>query len=135
MKVGDQTRQDESVQNPTPVIIAISRSMTLATGTQAYTGIGFRPTWVHFLAVKTTPNSASSTGFDNASDARCLFNDHQTVANRYNLDDNESMFIVRTAGNTYGGRITTMDSDGFTVQWTRTGAPTDNLLFRAMVHK
>jgi hypothetical protein len=48
MEYGDITRQNESVQNPLPVIIFISRDNTLADGNQAITGVGFKPSYVHF---------------------------------------------------------------------------------------
>jgi hypothetical protein len=109
---------------------SFSRDMTLASGTQAVTGVGFQPNAVIMLSAKTTPDSSSSTGIATSTASRALFNDHNALAERYNVDDDDSIRLVLSASDRYEGNILSMDSSGFTIDWLKTGTPTTTALVR-----
>jgi hypothetical protein len=123
MRQGDVTREDESVQAPTPFVGTFTRDMTLASGTQAVTGVGFRPTIVYFQA---TGNFAeTSFGFDTVTSRTMLYDNHNSVANSWGRTTADSIFMETVGGGTsYGGEISTFDADGFTFSWQKVGFPT-----------
>jgi len=136
MQVGDQTKQDESVQSPIPFIGSFTRDMTVASGTQAITGVGFTPSYIICLSSTSGPTtSGCSVGFDNGITARSLFDNHVNNANTNNLDDQDCIGPRPTAGNDYSGHVQSFDSDGFTIVWVRTGTPSGNCLGRFMAFK
>jgi hypothetical protein len=102
-----------------------------ATGTVAYTGIGFKPSAIIFLATITGLPS-ESVGFTNATEGYSLWidNTYGTGGGGY---ANAIYFLRLQAGNgNYQlADISTMDADGFTLSWTRTvvgtGTPTTNI--------
>jgi hypothetical protein len=99
---------------------SFSRVVNAATGTVSYTGVGFRPSTIIFLAtVDTVPTQ--SIGFTSATAGRCLYIDstYSSGGGSYS----EAIHMVRTiAGNgaLQTAVISSMDSDGFTLSWTKT---------------
>jgi hypothetical protein len=104
----------------------LTRDMTLATGTQGVTGVGFQPVHVTFFAC-TDGGLGGCWGNDNTVDSDCVRDQSASgVDNQYGSGGN-SVEIRPSAGTSYTCSITTMDADGFTLSWVRTGAPTGNL--------
>jgi hypothetical protein len=107
------------------------RNSGTATGTVAYTGVGFKPSAIIFMAtISGLPSE--SVGFTNATSGHCLWidNTYGTGGGGYN---NAIYFLRLQAGNgNYQlADISTMDADGFTLSWTKfvvgTGTPTTNI--------
>jgi len=135
MQVGDLTKQDASVQLPVPFIGSFNRDNTVADGTQAVTGVGFTPSYVLFFSA-TAPVSVSGTiGFATATTGRSFFSNHANSADTFNLDDDSPLRTVNVAATTNEGDLTSMDADGFTITWTKVGAPTGTTLCRFMAVK
>ena len=44
-----------------------------------------------------------------------------------NTSTGRSIYFETSSGNSYVGEITSFDSDGFTVNWTQTGAPSGTI--------
>lgn len=132
MKYGDITRQDESDQLPVPFIGTIFRDSSLASGTQAITGIGFKPSIIQFIGGQSETVEFCWHGFANATTNQCYT---RRTASSFEAQGAFSIFVYQDLSNTYKGKILTMDSDGFTITWTRTGTPTGTLQIKFMASK
>jgi len=99
---------------------------TQDSGAQAYTGVGFKPSFVIFFAASSGNVGETSIGFDNGINHNTIFNAHQNVSNSWlDAGDSASIYLcVTTAATKYTGYITTLGSDGFTITWTKTGSKT-----------
>jgi hypothetical protein len=99
-----------------------TRDVATASGDQAVTGVGFQPRVVIFL----TLNGAGemSVGFDSGSAAVSLVDYHNVTPNSYVAGTSKSLVLYASASNTYWGNISSMDSDGFTIAWTKGGTIT-----------
>ncbi len=103
------------------------------TGTQAITGVGFAPKAVFALATRNcvrgySTGQAAFTGNGHG----CMFGDYASVSGSMALDN----YLYRNDGNGSStatsiiayGKISSWDSDGFTITKTKSGAPTSNLI-------
>ena len=105
-----------------------TRDISLASGTQAITGVGFTPKAVIFLAV-INATQEWSVGVDDgtASTARGLGGIGSGTSTPITVQDNngsDSIHIRVDASNHYAGYISAFGADGFTITWTKTGSPT-----------
>jgi hypothetical protein len=138
MEYGDITRQNESVQNPLPVIIFISRDNTLADGNQAITGVGFKPSYVHFQYSESPGTTASGgVGF-----ARGTATQHQSYlswnTNTADTIEGSSTRCVRLfqgSSNGNNASLVSFDSDGLTLSWVKNGSPTNFTSMRIICFK
>lgn len=101
---------------------SFTRALDGASASVAYTGVGFRPTSIEFVAaVDTGPEW--SQGFADASGGRCMNSD----ATGAKLSSAHAIRLIRdAAGKEQSATLTTFDADGFTLAWTKTGAPPAN---------
>ena len=103
------------------------------TGTQAITGVGFAPKAVFAIAARNcvrgySIGQAAFTGNGHG----CMFGDYNSVSGSVAFDN----FLYRNDGNGSStsptiiayGKISSWDSDGFTITKTISGAPTSNLI-------
>jgi hypothetical protein len=91
-----------------------------ASGTQAITGVGFRPSTIIFFAAIDTV-SCQGIGFTDATNGRCVWIDN--VYGSGGASYAVAIYYLRTiAGNgaSHTAVISSMDADGFTLNWTRT---------------
>lgn len=101
-----------------------SRALDGASGGVAYTGVGFRPTSIEFTAAVDSTNEFC-IGFADASGGRCLNSD----AAGAKLSSAHAIRIIRdAAGKEQSAVLASFDADGFTLTWTKTGAPPANTL-------
>ena len=102
--------------------IQATHLLDAASGSQAITGVGFMPTSVHAFAIVTGSRRISINGFADATkNPYCIFDDPDTAGTyRY---ENILLRIVDTSGNQQDAGITSYDSDGITLSWTKTGSP------------
>lgn len=107
--------------------ISLTRVLDTASGSVSYTGIGFRPTSIEFTgAVDTTPERFigwcdASSGVRN----RCMTTD--AAGNSSSSAD--CIRLIKTgAGNEQKAVLASFDADGFTLTWTKVGAPPANTL-------
>ncbi|HAG50554.1 MAG TPA: hypothetical protein DCL42_04370 [Deltaproteobacteria bacterium] len=109
-----------------------SRDMTTASGTQAVTGVGFQPKGIILVANRKNQPDLS-IGFDDGSKGAVLWDNRlDTTADTYtNYHDSGShsgsIQIVQGSSNNYNGYISSFDTDGFTVTWTKNASPTGTL--------
>jgi hypothetical protein len=110
--------------------IQISRDMTLASGNQAITGVGFRPTAAIIFSAVQSSNRMSATVLDSAGSAQGVKDDSANIADNWtNINSISDM----GSGNEQIAAFVSYDSDGMTISWTKYGSPTGtaylNILF------
>lgn len=103
---------------------SFTRALDGASGSVAYTGVGFKPTSIEFIAaVDTGPEW--SHGFADASGGRALNSD----ATGAKLSSAHAIRVIRdAAGKEQSAVLASFDADGFTLTWTKIGAPPANTL-------
>jgi len=110
--------------------VQVTRDMSLASGTQAITGAGFRLTSAIVLSSVQSTNRMSSTVIDSSGTARGVKDDSANVPNNWtNINSVSDM----GSGNEQIAAWSSYDADGMTISWTKYGSPTGtcylNILF------
>jgi len=128
-----------------PLLLALSgrfkignftRDMDVASGNQSITGVGFQPSLVVFYMSGPDDGDHAtimfSVGFDDGVTANCQY--AFGGFNYLGLATNRSIYYEgTTSGRAYYGHIGSMDSDGFTIAWTRAGGTgTANIMYIAI---
>lgn len=112
-------------------IVNFTRDTSVASGTQAVTGVGFKPAAVIFIAGVSGGGIRASFGFDNLTAAQSIYS--LGSAGNFNPDSSNSIGLVSVLNTDYVlGKISSLDSDGFTVTWTKTGSPTGSCVVIAL---
>ena len=108
-----------------------TRSMSLSSGVQVITGVGFQPDVLIFLSCLHGAPEAS-WGFDDAESHTGICRDG-TSSNYLHLS---GVSIKSDNGaNTYDGWIQSMDADGFTMKWAKGGSPGSTLNIKYLALK
>lgn len=105
-----------------------TRDTATASGSQSVTGVGFKP---RALIIHGGVNGAArmSIGWSDGTNGYGMYDNFASVADTYGyLTAGTNMLFFNGGGTDYTGAIASFDSDGFTISWTRTGAPTGTLL-------
>lgn len=108
-----------------------SRDMTAASGSVAYTGVGFKPTMIICLGSSAPAAAYESTiGFVDESGAGPLCLIYITIAGAFLSSVSGTLLYLADPGNGatkfQTAALTSFDTDGFTLAWTKTGAPAAN---------
>ena len=104
---------------------SFTRDLTLASGTQAITGVGFTSRAVVFFAVVPTVTGQTSWGFSDGTTHAVIEDQYVSVAGRNASIANLCISLLGpTASDRADASVSTMDTDGFTLSWTKTGSPT-----------
>lgn len=109
--------------------LTITRDLSLATGSVAYTGVGFKPRSLEIVGViDSAPNG--SWGQADVS----LAGSSATVMSGGTLYNWATQpFSMAISGVDYHtATITSYDTDGFTLSWTKTGTPTGVATFHVL---
>lgn len=104
-------------------VSSFTRNTATASGTQAVTGIGFKPRAVFFIAAQDSVVGELSFGFDDGVTPRAVRDYFNVTPDAWETFGTYSISILEGAGKEYEGNVDSFDSDGFTIDWTRTGAP------------
>jgi len=102
---------------------SFQRDLTTASGTQSITDTGFQPRLVFFLAGVTT-TSAMSIGIDDGTNSFRIFDRNPDGANTYGTSSGTSIVLMTATSAYQTGVITSLNSNGFTVSWSKVGSPT-----------
>jgi len=131
MKHGDITRQDQSDFLPNAIVGSFTRDMSLASGTQAVVGVGFKPSHIIFFA-----NQEDQVELSWGLDDGILHKAVRKQNTNFGIATNQSISAIEPAGN-YQGFIDTggLNSDGFTITWARVSAITGTLTIFYMAFK
>ncbi len=91
-------------------------------GTQTITGVGFKPSYVSFVAA-VPATKLYSTGMDDGTNAITIGTDAND-GNQY-IDTPKSIYMINNIVTAVSqAHITTLGSDGFTITWNIGGTPT-----------
>lgn len=125
--------QIRTMLGPNIHVSSFTRDVSTASGTQGVTGVGFMPSAVLLIAGYANQNSAS-IGIDNATFHGSIADRDPLTPTAWGIDATISINLITSLGNTYTGVVSSMDADGFTVTWTKTGTPTGTatILYLAM---
>jgi len=134
MQVGDITKQDASVQLPVPFIGSFNRDASLAIGTQAVTGVGFKPSYV-FVQANINNDAAMSFGFSDAVSDKAKSDNNNEAASDYQDISTQCIHLRTGSSIALRGTIQSFDADGFTVDWTKQGAPTGTVVLNFIAFK
>lgn len=100
----------------------LSRDLTTAAGTVAYTGVGFKPSHIIFLSTL-SGSKTMSIGFDDATTRYCIYDNGYAAADCWVSLSGYSGYIVSASSTYQQFKILSMDSDGFTLTWSKANSP------------
>lgn len=115
-------------------IISFTYNLTTASGTQTITGVGFTPSLVIFLGLLENSTTAVCMGFDNGTTHYPIYGNAGPVWFVSNAGT-ISIVLITSAGNQQVAAISSFNSDGFVLTWTKTGSPTGTATIQALVIK
>lgn len=100
----------------------LTRDMSLASGLQAVTGVGFTPAWV--LLLSADGRESMSVGFaEGAPNGGAVASKHNITPDTWNTYG-QPIRISESSSDAYMADVDSFDADGFTLAWTRFGAIT-----------
>lgn len=111
---------------------SFTRDMTAATGSVAYTGVGFTPKAVVFLSALSSQSIPLSVGVDDSTGRGTIFTRGSAS---FITTPSYSIQLETLAGTDFqSGSISAFGADGFTIGWTKTGSPTGTaqIIYMAM---
>lgn len=113
------------------VIGTFSRDTTLASGTQSVTGVGFRPYFLYFLGAEGGTREVT-WGFENGTTRQGIAAEGGAAGTTFAPQAGRSARFDEGGSNIYDITSATMDIDGFTVTWDKTGSPTGTVTVQYM---
>lgn len=115
-------------------IITITRDLTVASGSVAYTGVGFQPT-ILLAAGEVTNSLTGYVTIFGASDSSLSAFNAAVAASTISVGAGFLSYIDPTFSNYQLASIVSYDSDGFTLSWTKNGIPTGTATTRVLCLK
>ena len=101
--------------------------LSTASGDQAIDGVGFQPTAILLIAVESSVAGQASWGFSVGTNDFSIRDNHAFVADSYNAVSAQIINLGGDGTNRNNAVLTSMDSDGFTLTWTKVASPTGTL--------
>ena len=95
-----------------------TRDMSTASGSVAYTGVGFQPTSIIFFSSYGSAGYASWGVVDSSLNGACTSDYTNVTTDSYEYFGDE-IRVNSTHPNRYKGYVSSYDTDGFTIQWTK----------------
>lgn len=97
-----------------------ARDMTLASGNVSYTGVGFRPKLLLLFGSIST-NQSMSIGADDGVSPRAYFIIEAAAV--WQTTGANALVFTADGANLQQAHVVSFDADGYTLAWTKTGAP------------
>lgn len=119
-----------TIQGPYFKVGSFTRDISAATAAIEYTGVGFQPKAVSFIA-GVGATFAYSMGFDDGTTHGVIGHDSATTVN----PDNYSIFLQSATGSYTRALVSAFGTDGFTLTWSKTGAPSGNAVIFYMAYR
>src|SRR5262249_18330753 len=107
-------------------VISTTRDVTAAGGAVAYTGVGFKPTrlQIRFFVIGAGLGGSGQAYSDSSSPPNVAFNAFFTDVTTHQGGTSNIVYYSNSTGTTQQTAVlTSYDSDGFTLTWTKTGSP------------
>lgn len=117
-------------------LVSSTRTGSTASGTQAVTGVGFTPRAIILIAgfassIASGGAGKGSVGLDDLTTHGGLISTSAIGAGNMAVLG-ASIGYVESAANYNTAVVSSLDADGFTLTWTKTGSPTDLITFYAL---
>jgi hypothetical protein len=111
-----------SISGIQATVITLARDLTVAGGSVAYTGVGFKPTALIAIGGEAVGYTYTTYGglADNAGTGRSLFGTTAAPSPTANF----LLFSDAGVANFQAANVASYDVDGFTLTWLKTGSPT-----------
>jgi hypothetical protein len=130
----------QGINNPSAPVISkagtATRDLTVASGTQAITGMGFKPSTCFFNGTTSGALGAYTTlfGFSSSTTAGAVLAYAGTTLITTVIN---TVLIANDATNANGQTavMTSYDTDGFTLTWTKNSVPTGTFTFNYLCYK
>jgi hypothetical protein len=106
---------------------SFTRDLTTASGSQSVTGVGFKPSAVIFWA-HVSGETKGSLGFTDGTTSDCFYNYAAVSAGAWAISAGNILHPIGDLSNLQNGALSSLDADGFTISWTKTGSPTGSLV-------
>jgi len=101
---------------------SFTRDMTAPSGNYSNTGPGFKPRYLLFFAAG--PNMPGmSIGAANVSMSGCIYDLHVDIADSWAASTSRCIYLRTSGGTSQDAYLASLDANGFTLTWTKTGAP------------
>ncbi len=97
-----------------------TRNQADASDIQVVTGVGFQPKLIFFLAAQNGVQGGYSIGYSDANSNNCLYTVTGTTVS---VTVSQCIFINQGSSINNFATVKSMDFDGFTLSWTKQGAP------------
>jgi hypothetical protein len=95
-----------------------TRDTSIASGTQAVVGLGFKPKIV-YLDAGITASVERSWGFSDATSDYAWRDRHNVGADTWGINLVDCVQLATSGAIAYVGTVQSMDADGFTMDWTK----------------
>ena len=117
-------------------VLSFTRDSALASGAQAVTGIGFKPTDIVVMGVEHGAVGEFALGMGDGTFDANVRDQHNGAPNTYGYDPNYILYLKHPGpANFYTAVINSFDADGFTFGWVKTGAPTGTITVLVMAFR
>jgi len=103
-----------------------TRDTAAASGNQSITGVGFTPKAILFMGGQSS-TAEVAWGLSDGTNENDLYNRNTISAGTWGIGNNRALTFVEDGTKDYSGTVASLDSDGFTITWTRTNTPTGTL--------
>jgi|6_EtaG_2_1085325.scaffolds.fasta_scaffold00509_30 hypothetical protein len=111
-------------------VVASSKNIADASGSQSITGAGFQPTACLVIA-GVTNDTIFSIGFTDGTTEGCISDNGGVSAGSWDVQGDGTIIAARhSSGNVYGGNIDAFTADGVDIDWTKYGSPTGTMAVR-----
>lgn len=126
----DDAGQEDRVSGTQVFAGSFTRDISTASGTQAITGVGFKPRVIHVICSLFAGENQISYGWMQSSSVAGIV---ESIGNQYFDQSTTIGIIARTvaaSGDYSHATLSSMDSDGFTLSWTKVGSPSGTATIR-----
>ncbi len=105
-----------------------TRDISVASGTQAITGVGFTPRAIIFIAAINASDDMS-IGITDGTTHKDIYCPTAGAGATYAIGASMCLQVDDTPTDKYTGVVSSFDSDGFTITWTKSDTPTGTFTF------
>lgn len=127
----DAAKEDLDLLATKVKLLSFTRDLTTASGNQAVTGAGFAPKAVVILAA-IFGQAAASVGLADGSSSDSLIAPSDATNMSWLYSGNVVDYTNSATTARQGAGLASLDADGFTLSWVKTGAPTGTLQMFAL---
>jgi len=114
---------DDALTTSTMKLINKTYDMATTAGAVAITGVGFTPASIVVFAMEYL-GEAHSWGASDATSNMCTYSDYSVASGS---SSTKLLYLLQAAGDSQEAVLTSYDSDGATLTFTKTGTPTGNM--------